>query len=330
MYSEFANDPKVQMMSEAMQRRLIMLFCDRSCDVLVTFCDEDIAFHWRISDGELAEAKALFIKKGFIDEHWNLLNWNKRQFISDTSTERTKRYRERKRTSQERHIVTDVTKCDALDTDTDTEADTEKSLSAAPPPLASSADALEAEASKSAKPVEDRGPVVGKLPLVSGTLWEFRERDVGDWREAFPAVDVPQQLCAMREWLNANRTRRKTGNGIRKFVVAWLSREQDKGGRATQEVTHGSNSRYQSPSAIRRENSHDAIKAAFLERDRRLGIGTFAGQDESELPESGAFRRDRGSVAGGLGGDRPNGGDGDAYHRSGSAPQIEFLPPLAS
>lgn len=116
MYSEFATDPKVQSMSEAMQRRLVMLFCLRSSDVLVTLCDDEIAFALRVTEHELAETKALFERKKFINSKWEILNWDKRQFASDTSTERTRRYRERLKTSRERHS-------DLLDTDTDTDTD---------------------------------------------------------------------------------------------------------------------------------------------------------------------------------------------------------------
>ena len=104
LYSEFADDPKVQMLPEAMQRRLVMLFCARcKCDGPVTFRETELAFQWRVTMDELSETRTLFIEQGFIDEQWNLLNWNKRQFLSDSSTDRTRQYRERKRTSQERH-----------------------------------------------------------------------------------------------------------------------------------------------------------------------------------------------------------------------------------
>lgn len=33
------------------------------------------------------------MQQGFIDEKWILLNWNKRQFLSDSSTERVRRHR---------------------------------------------------------------------------------------------------------------------------------------------------------------------------------------------------------------------------------------------
>lgn len=125
MYSEFATDAKVQMMSEAMQRRYLMLMCLRCSNALVTLHDEEIAFQLRISDEELAETKALFIKKGFIDSAWNLLNWEKRQFASDSSKERVAKHRALQKQKQEQASNADVTlhetKANGLDTDTDTE-----------------------------------------------------------------------------------------------------------------------------------------------------------------------------------------------------------------
>ncbi|MDR6768638.1 hypothetical protein J2W88_003942 [Acidovorax delafieldii] len=125
MYSEFATDAKVQMMSEAMQRRYLMLMCLRCSNALVTLHDEEIAFQLRISDEELAETKALFIKKGFIDSAWNLLNWEKRQFASDSSKERVAKHRALQKQKQEQASNCDVTlhetKANGLDTDTDTE-----------------------------------------------------------------------------------------------------------------------------------------------------------------------------------------------------------------
>src|SRR5574340_963337 len=96
-YSEFSHDPKVQMMTEAMQRRYIMVMCLRCSNDLVTLHETEIAFHLRITDAELAETKALFIAKGFIDDQWNLLNWDKRQFKSDSSAERVSRHRANKK-----------------------------------------------------------------------------------------------------------------------------------------------------------------------------------------------------------------------------------------
>ncbi len=126
-YSEFSSDPKVQSMTEPMQRRLVMLFCLRCGDVLVTFEEQDLAFALRVTEQELADTKELFIRKGFIDDTWRLCNWDKRQYVSDSSTERTRAYRERIRTSQKRH--SDGADTEQIQNRTDTDSE-KKSLSA--------------------------------------------------------------------------------------------------------------------------------------------------------------------------------------------------------
>jgi hypothetical protein len=133
MYSEFANDPKVQMLTEAMQRRLIMVLCLRCSNALVSLHDSEIAFHLRISDQELAETKALFVTKKFIDKNWNVLNWEKRQFKSDSSKDRVAKHRALQKTEQEKQssddVTLQVTDANALEqnrTDTDTDTDTKK------------------------------------------------------------------------------------------------------------------------------------------------------------------------------------------------------------
>jgi hypothetical protein len=130
------------MLSEAMQRRYLMLMCLRCSNALVTLQDEEIAFQLRIGDEELAETKALFIKKGFIDSDWNLLNWEKRQFASDSSKERVAKHRALQKQKQKQAGNDDVTlhetKANGLDTDTDTDKEeANASLSASPQQTAS-------------------------------------------------------------------------------------------------------------------------------------------------------------------------------------------------
>ena len=124
VYSEFATDPKVQSMSEAMQRRLMMLMCLRCSDVLATLQDDELQFALHISESELDETKALFVRKGFADSEWNLLNWDKRQFNSDSSTERSRKSREAKKATSE--IVETLRNVAATPPDTDTDTDTEE------------------------------------------------------------------------------------------------------------------------------------------------------------------------------------------------------------
>jgi len=96
LYSEFAHDPKVQMLSEVNQRRLIMLFCFR-CNDDVTLQDEEVTFQLRITPEEWVKTKEIFLSKGFINSDNEILNWDKRQFISDSSSVRVAKYREKKK-----------------------------------------------------------------------------------------------------------------------------------------------------------------------------------------------------------------------------------------
>ena len=124
LYAEFASDPKVQMLSEAYQRRLVMVFCIK-CNGGVTLQDEEIAFQLRISNEEWADTKAVFMLKNFINSSNEVINWNKRQFVSDSSAARVARHREKKK--QQCNVT--VT---PPDTDTDTDTDTDKSKTIAP------------------------------------------------------------------------------------------------------------------------------------------------------------------------------------------------------
>ena len=54
--------------------------------------------------------------------------------------------------------------------------------------------------------------------------------DYNRWCELYPAVNVMQELRKMSSWSTDNPKRRKTKSGIRRFINAWLSKEQDKGG----------------------------------------------------------------------------------------------------
>lgn len=46
-------------------------------------------------------------------------------------------------------------------------------------------------------------------------------------------MDVLAELKRAKVWLNANPTRGKTYRGMAKFIVGWLTREQDKAKPAT-------------------------------------------------------------------------------------------------
>lgn len=97
LYAEFASDHKIQMMSEAFQRRFVMLLCLRCSNGDVTLQDEEVAFQLRISNDDWLETKASFVAKNLIDKSNRVIAWERRQFVSDSSADRVARHRERKK-----------------------------------------------------------------------------------------------------------------------------------------------------------------------------------------------------------------------------------------
>jgi hypothetical protein len=97
MYGEFANDPKVQMLSEADQRRYIMLLCLKCSNGDVTLQDCEVTFQLRITSNEWVQTKARLMAKGLIDEANQPTKWDKRQYLSDSSAARVSKHREKKK-----------------------------------------------------------------------------------------------------------------------------------------------------------------------------------------------------------------------------------------
>lgn len=85
-----------------------------------------------------------------------------------------------------------------------------------------------------AEPQAADAPPVISLPLNDGTFFDVSENDRAKWSQLYPNVDVLQQLRNMVGWCDANPTKRKTRRGIKRFIIAWLAREQDRGSKAPQ------------------------------------------------------------------------------------------------
>jgi hypothetical protein len=66
------------------------------------------------------------------------------------------------------------------------------------------------------------------MPCVDGSEFPITKDQIAEWQQAYPAVDVLQQLREMRVWCTANPKNRKTPTGVLRFVITWLAREQDK------------------------------------------------------------------------------------------------------
>lgn len=127
MYAEFSGDPIIQSLAFEDQRHFVVLLCLKCNGTL----DREMARPTRdriicrglgLDPVTAAEAQRRLVEVGLIDKNWQPSGWNARQFVSDSSTERVRKYRKKKEAGnvtpafQERD-------CNAPDTDTDTETE---------------------------------------------------------------------------------------------------------------------------------------------------------------------------------------------------------------
>lgn len=68
------------------------------------------------------------------------------------------------------------------------------------------------------------------LLLNDKTYYDVPTDKIEMWEQTYPAVDVKAELRRMIAWLDSNPTKRKTRQGIGRFINNWLARTQDSGG----------------------------------------------------------------------------------------------------
>lgn len=101
MYSEFSGDPVIQSLAFEDQRHFVMILCLK-CNGLLdrkipqSRRDSIIARALGLDINSADEAKRRLLEVNLIDKNWQPKAWDKRQFKSDNSTERTRKYRKNK------------------------------------------------------------------------------------------------------------------------------------------------------------------------------------------------------------------------------------------
>jgi hypothetical protein len=55
------------------------------------------------------------------------------------------------------------------------------------------------------------------------------DKDYQDWKEAYPACDIPRHLASANQWLLSNPSKAHKKQW-RRFITGWLSRSQERGG----------------------------------------------------------------------------------------------------
>jgi DNA-binding MarR family transcriptional regulator len=100
IHDELVDDPKIQRLDPSQFRALINLWCLASANDGVFPPIDEIAFKLRMKLEKVQRVLTELRAAGLIDDDVRGArphNWNERQFISDVSTSRVKRFRERRR-----------------------------------------------------------------------------------------------------------------------------------------------------------------------------------------------------------------------------------------
>ena len=141
LYDDVLNDPKVQRLSGESFKFWINMLCIASKNGGVLPGIEDMAFALRVSNDVCTSLIDELKTCGLIDGSKRLVphGWEKRQYKSDTSTDRVKRFRERSRN------VTETVSETAPDTDTETDTETDKNQKKIPKKRDRSASSAEFE-----------------------------------------------------------------------------------------------------------------------------------------------------------------------------------------
>jgi hypothetical protein len=158
MYDEVLDDPKVQRLTGEDFKAWVNILCLASRHDGALPSVEDIAFALRLNDQKTGKLLARLVSVGLLDEAGSGFSphgWSERQYKSDVSTERVKRFRKRSK----KHGET------VAETPPDTEADTESSetkVSGAAAPDAEAVFWRDAKAFLKPKVKGDPGALVNK------------------------------------------------------------------------------------------------------------------------------------------------------------------------
>lgn len=95
-------------------------------------------------------------------------------------------------------------------------------------------------------------PDTGLPPLIlkDGSRFHISENHLNEFMDAYPGVDVRDQIMKMSQWLKTNPTKRKTKNGIMRFINSWIARSE-------REVVNGpqSSTKISMPEYIRQQEA---------------------------------------------------------------------------
>lgn len=98
----------------------------------------------------------------------------------------------------------------------------------------------DAGASSAPEPADEQELPVAMIPLADGSEFPVPASLASEYAAAYPGVDVAGELAQVRAWCLSNPRKRKTKNGIRRFLNSWLDRAQNQvGGQRASPIAGG-------------------------------------------------------------------------------------------
>ena len=130
MYSDFMFDEKIEFLAFEDQRHYVFILCMKNSGLIDKeytqpgMLDRVVSKRLGLYGEAFEAAKKRLVESGLIDYKFQPVAWDKRQFLSDSSTDRVQAYRER--TKQVKRFGNVTVTAQEADTETETETDTEK------------------------------------------------------------------------------------------------------------------------------------------------------------------------------------------------------------
>lgn len=147
-------------------------------------------------------------------------------------------------------------------------------------PLPSSLDATGQPCSEPAEPASepmepDKVVLVFPVDGTKGVEWEFRESLLEEFRQCYPSLDVLQQVRSALAWVKANPSKKKTPDGMRRFLTNWLNKSQSRGegGNGKPSVRPPVNDGRPAVELVKSEDP-EAAHRRWLESRKRQGLPT--------------------------------------------------------
>ena len=163
-------------------------------------------------------------------------DWNQHRPAYLEKRDRDREYQRKWRRAKKLHGTTDDTPCQTMSNDVIlTSSEIVKSRA---PSASASASDIDTDRNLTVSICDDPAgspPSNGKptssdygFPLRDGKTWYLPNRKLDEYRDTYSdAVNIDHQLKEARQWLRDNKAKRKTANGMPKFLTGWLNRACD-------------------------------------------------------------------------------------------------------